>query len=64
MVKAIKVLKGLEILVKNNSDTDMSEEHDELFAGDIEGISAKDAKKLNDLGWTEHDEYECWCIFT
>lgn len=36
-------------------------EHDELWAGpNPKDVSKEDAKRLEELGWTPHEDNECW----
>jgi len=64
MVKAIEVLRGLEILTKVYPDTDLSEEHDIIHAGELDGLSKRDKEGLLESGWFENEDFNCWSIFT
>jgi hypothetical protein len=49
----------------DNKPFSVHAEHDEIFAGPNPSVvSAEHLKRLNELGWRKHEEFECFCIFT
>ncbi len=67
-----EVIEGLQILkkyVKKERDVGLSAEHDVIYAGpmldELEGkLTPEDKKRLEELGWHEDSEGECWARFT
>lgn len=44
---------------------EIASEHDVIYAGaDPASMSAEDRARLDELGWSESDEYGCWEHFT
>ena len=63
-MKAEKLVEALQIMMKYG-DVEVAVGHDVIYAGpDIsETISEEDAERLEELGWFESDEDDCWKAF-
>jgi hypothetical protein len=62
---ALRVHTGLGILLKYDSDGDISFGHDQVWAGpssEVE-ISKEDLDLLDKLGWFIDTEVDCWSHF-
>lgn len=56
-----KIAEGLTILAKYD-DAMIDAQHDEIHAG-AEGVSAQDADRLSELGWSREEDFS-WMCFT
>lgn len=58
------LIKGLQILNKY-AGCEIAAEHDIIYVGlsDAVGVSKKDAKELEELGFFISDEYDSWAKF-
>lgn len=64
--KMQQLLEGFQIFLQyDKEDGDCSYEHDEIFAGNVKSKNLKrgHAKRLEELGWSWSDEFECWHHF-
>ena len=58
-----QIYDGLAIFMKYEPDGEINIGHDEIFAGNTDGISEEDYQALEDLGWSVDDGEECWAHF-
>jgi hypothetical protein len=66
-----EVIEGLQILKKyaGENSSSIDAQHDVIYAGpsldELEGrLTEEDRKRLDELGWHEDTEGECWARFT
>lgn len=72
MATCASVIEGMQILMKYQEPDDIfgvSAEHDVLYCGpslsELEGkLTDEEKQKLDDLGWHEDSEGDCWACFT
>lgn len=64
MATVKEVIEGLQILEKYGAG-EMSADHEVIYAGpDLSAtISPEDLKRLDELGWFESEEFDCWSMF-
>ena len=67
MSNAERVMKGLQIFLKYDTEADVCAEHDIIYAGVgrkvQENLSPEDQKELKNLGWHFDKESESWAKF-
>ena len=67
MATTTQILRGLEIIEKYESGTDLSAEHDVIYAGSEDllfQMTEEEAKAMVEHGWFLDDEFGCWSHFT
>lgn len=66
MAAAVKILKGLKILLRYDPQVECDAQHDVLLAGGPrpDKLGEEDRKELSDLGWSYDVHEEAWRKFT
>jgi hypothetical protein len=64
-MKVSSIIEGLQIIQKSKpeseSDFHFRAEHDQIFAGSLNWkMSAKDKKRLDDIGWEQDEDADGW----
>ena len=62
-----KMAEAVSIFLQHNPCGGFNVGHDELFAPSVDKQLTEesvDGKRLMELGWYWHDEFECWSMFT
>lgn len=60
-----ELVEGLQIILKNEPDSYVAAEHDEVYAGELEDVSSyppEDLKRLEELGFDRSD-FNSWCRY-
>tara|TARA_Y100000310_G_C20180756_1_gene578005 strand:- start:214 stop:414 length:201 start_codon:yes stop_codon:yes gene_type:complete len=56
-----KLIKGLQIALKYGATNEVAVEHEIIYVcPDIDSMEAEDVKALQDAGWHEVPDFECW----
>ena len=61
-----QLYEGIKILIKYNTDGDISAEHDEIFCDGPEpnDLDASDLVVLKVNNWLWDEQFDCWKHFT
>lgn len=56
--------KSIEIFMKHIDDDFFEADHDIIYGPNLDTpFTDEEKKKLEDMGWIETDEYDCWSHF-
>jgi hypothetical protein len=67
MATTTQILRGLEIIEKYEPGTDVSADHDQIWAGSqnlLFQMTEEEAETMCAMGWLIDEEMGCWTILT